>query len=295
MIRLIVTGRQGQLATSLASAAHAHPAVQVVCLGRPDFDLENPDTIASSIASARPDIVVNAAAYTQVDKAEQEEELAFKVNRDGAGAAAAAARALGVPVIHLSTDYVFPGDKPGPYVESDAVGPLGAYGRSKLAGEQAVHAAHPKALILRTSWVYSPYGANFVKTMLRIGATREVVNVVDDQLGNPTSAPDLASAILRIAPQLVATGGEAGTYHLSGEGFVTWCGFAREIFAASAALGGPHPEVKAITTADYPTPAKRPANSRLSTAAFQARFGFALPPWQDATNRTIRQLLAGPP
>jgi dTDP-4-dehydrorhamnose reductase len=295
MIRLAVTGLKGQLVTSLASAAHAYPAVQVVCLGRPDLDLENPDTIVAAIASAKPDLVVNAAAYTQVDKAEQEEELAFRINGEGAGAVAAAAGALGVPLIHLSTDYVYPGDKPVAYVESDRVGPLGAYGRSKLAGEQAVRAAHPKPLILRTSWVYSPYGANFVKTMLRIGATRDTVSVVDDQWGNPTSAPDLAEAILRLAPELAASGGEAGLYHLSGEGEVTWCGFAREIFKVSAALGGPNPQVKAIATSEYPTPARRPANSRLSTAAFKARFGFTLPPWQEATRRTVRQLLVGVP
>ena len=291
MIRLAVTGHKGQLATSLATAAARHPEIEALCLGRPELDLENPDAIAKVIAAARPDIVVNAAAYTQVDKAEQEEALALKVNCDGAGAVAAAAYVLRVPLIHLSTDYVYPGDKPAPYIEDDAVGPLGAYGRSKLAGEEAVRARHPKALILRTSWVYSPYGANFVKTMLRIGATREVISVVDDQWGNPTSAPDLAEAILRIAPQLQASGGEAGIYHLSGEGSVTWCGFAREIFKNSASLGGPSPQVKAISTAEYPTPAKRPANSRLSTRAFQSRFGVVLPPWQDATARTVRQLL----
>jgi dTDP-4-dehydrorhamnose reductase len=295
MIRLAVTGLKGQLARSLASAASVFPAIQIVCLGRPDLDLEKPHTIAGAMASAKPDIIVNAAAYTQVDKAEQEEELAFRINGEGAGAVARAAGALGVPLIHLSTDYVYSGDKPAPYVESDRVGPLGAYGRSKLAGEQAVRAAHPNPLILRTSWVYSPYGTNFVKTMLRIGATRDTINVVDDQWGNPTSALNLAEAILRLAPQLAASGGEAGLYHLTGEGEVTWCGFAREIFKVSATHNGPNPQVKAIATSEYPTPAKRPTNSRLSTAAFKARFGFTLPPWQEATRRTVRQLLVEAP
>jgi dTDP-4-dehydrorhamnose reductase len=209
------------------------------------------------------------------------------VNRDGAAAAAAAAARLGVPFIHLSTDYVYPGDKTAPYVEDDATGPLGVYGQSKLAGEVAVRDAHPSPLILRTSWVYSPFGANFVKTMLRVSKDRPVLSVVDDQIGNPTSAMDIADAILRLAPGL-ETG---GTYHLCGSGDVTWCGFAREIFALSAARGGPHPEVKAITTAEYPTPARRPANSRMSMAGFEARFGFRLRPWQDALAETVARLV----
>jgi dTDP-4-dehydrorhamnose reductase len=227
-----------------------------------------------------------------VDRAEQDAARAFAVNRDGAAAVAAAAGRLGVPLIHLSTDYVYRGDKPDPYAESDPTGPLGVYGRSKLAGEQAVMAAHRKALILRTAWVYSPFGANFVKTMLRIGRERPVVGVVDDQIGNPTSALDLAEAILRIAPGLVAAGGEAGIYHLCGRGSVTWCGFARHIFACARSLGGPDPEVRAIATADYPTPARRPANSRLATEAFSARFGFGLRPWPEAAAETVARLVA---
>jgi dTDP-4-dehydrorhamnose reductase len=192
-----------------------------------------------------------------------------------------------VPFIHLSTDYVYPGDKSLPYVESDATGPLGVYGQSKLAGEIAVRAAHPSPLILRTSWVYSPFGGNFVKTMLRLAKDRPVLSVVDDQLGNPTSALDLADAILRILPAL----GAGGTYHLCGSGETTWCGFARGIFDASRELGGPSPEVRAITTADYPTAARRPQNSRMSMAAFEARFGFRLRHWREATAETVARLL----
>ena len=291
MIRLVVTGRHGQLASCLRLVGQDSGDIEVVAVGRPELDLENPASVAAGIAAARPDIVVNAAAYTAVDRAEQDEARAYAVNRDGAGAAALAAARLGVPFIHLSTDYVYPGDKAGPYVESDETGPLGVYGKSKLAGELAVRAAHPAALILRTAWLYSPYGANFVKTMLRLGAERDSLGVVDDQTGNPTSAVDLADAIMRIAPTLVASGGEPLTLHLCGTGDVTWCGFARHIFETGVAMGGPHPAVRAISTAGYPTLAKRPANSCLSTNAFRTKFGFRLRPWQQAVTETLSKLL----
>ena len=291
MMRLLVTGRNGQVATSLAERAAAHPGIEVLALGRPELDLESPATVEAAIAAARPDLVVNAAAYTAVDKAESDSGRAFAANRDGAAAAARAAARLGVPVIHLSTDYVYPGDRPSPYVESDATGPSSVYGQSKLEGEQAVMAAHPQALIFRTSWVYSPFGANFVKTMLRIGKDRDVVKVVADQQGNPTSAIDIADAILRLAPGLGSTPA-GGIFHLCGSGSTTWCGLAQAIFAESGKLGGPAPRVEAITTAEYPTPARRPANSRMDTAAFTARFGFALRPWPDAVAETVARLLA---
>ena len=291
-MRLLVTGRNGQVATALAERSHRHDGMNVVALGRPELDLEQPATVAAAILGAKPDAVVNAAAYTAVDKAEAEADRAFAANRDGAGAVARAARMLGVPLIHLSTDYVYPGDKPSPYVESDPTGPASVYGRSKLAGEQAVLGAHPGAIIFRTSWVYSPFGANFVKTMLRIGKDHEVVKVVDDQHGNPTSAIDIADAILGIAPGLVAGRAAGGVYHLCGSGSTSWCGFARAIFAESAKRGGPAPRVEAITTADYPTAAKRPANSRMDSGAFVGRFGFELRPWPQATAETVARLLA---
>lgn len=290
-MRLLVTGRNGQVATSLLERASLFPDIEVIAAGRPELDLEQPETVAAAILAARPGIVVNAAAHTAVDKAESEAEKAFAINRDGAAAAAQAAAQLGVPFIQISTDYVYPGDKAEPYVESDPTGPLGIYGQSKFAGEQAVRAAHPSPLILRTSWVYSPFGANFVKTMLRVGKDRPLLKVVDDQQGNPTSAIDIADALLRIAPDLTA-GGAGGTYHLCGTGSTTWCGFARAIFALSAARGGPSPQVEAITTAEYPTPARRPANSRMAMEAFARRFGFGLRTWQEATEETVSRLLA---
>ena len=292
MIRLVVTGNSGQVASSLLERAAGRPEFEVIALGRPALDLETPATVGATLRAARPDVVVSAAAYTAVDKAESDPERAFAANRDGAGAVAAATRDLGVPLIHLSTDYVYPGDKPTPYVEDDATGPLGVYGASKLAGEDAVRAAHPHAVILRTSWVYSPFGANFVRTMLRVGAQRTSLRVVDDQHGNPTSALDIADALLRMAPGLLADREHGGIFHCCGEGATTWCGLARRIFATSAALGGPHPDVEAITTADYPTPARRPGNSRMETGAFAARYGFSLRPWQDAVDETVKRLLA---
>lgn len=291
MTRLLVTGCTGQVALSLKERAAAHPGIEVVLLGRPGLDLEQPDLVAASIMAAKPDAVISAAAYTAVDKAEAEPSRAFAANRDGAAAAARAAAALGVPFIHLSTDYVYSGDKPSPYVESDATGPVSVYGRSKLEGEQAVLAAHGQALILRTAWVYSPFGSNFVKTMLRLGKEREVVKVVDDQQGNPTSAIDIADAVLRIAPEL-RDQAAGGIYHLCGTGSTTWCGFARAIFAEAAMRGMAVPRVEAIGTADYPTPARRPANSRLDTAAFASRFGHALRPWPEAVAETVARLLA---
>lgn len=288
-LRLAVTGKTGQVATALLTRGGASGHT-VIAVGRPEFDLRNSASILDGLKAARPDVIVNAAAYTAVDKAESERDLAFAINRDGAGRVAQAARTLGVPLIHLSTDYVYDGSKTAPYVETDPVGPLGVYGQSKLEGERAVLAACPDALILRTSWVYSPYGANFVKTMLRVGREREIVRVVDDQTGNPTSALDIADAILRIVPEAAART-RGGIYHLAGEGHVTWCGLARHIFAVARELGGPSPRVEAITTADYPTPAKRPTYSWLATDAFAARFGFRLPAWQASVRETVIELL----
>lgn len=290
-MRIAVTGREGQLARSLADRAGRHPGLEVMALGRPGLDLERPATVAQSIAEARPDLVVNAAAYTAVDKAEQEEAIAFAVNRDGAAAVAETAARLNVPLIQISTDYVYGGDKAGPYVESDPVSPLGVYGRSKLAGEEAVRAAHPGAVILRTSWVYSPFGNNFVKTMLRLGRERDELRVVDDQTGNPTSALDLADAILRIAPRLAGEPASSQILHLAGEGAVSWHGLAEYIFERAAARGVRVPRLLAIPTSAYPTPARRPANSRLDCRAFRERFGFSLPFWQHGVDETLSRLL----
>jgi dTDP-4-dehydrorhamnose reductase len=287
-MRILVLGRTGQLAQSLLERSAMAPNVEVTALGRPQLDLEDASQLEDALKALRPDIVINAAAYTAVDKAEQDTQRVFAVNCQGAGNAAVAAAKQGLPFIHLSTDYVYSGHKTSPYEEGDETGPLGVYGHSKLLGEMRVMDEHPSPLILRTSWVYSPFGTNFVKTMLRIGAEKPVLNVVDDQIGNPTSALDLASAILRIAPGLTS----GGTYHLSGTGDATWCDFAREIFVVSEAHGGPAPAVHAITTAQFPTPAKRPANSRLSTNAFAKRFGFRLGSWQAELEPVVKRLLA---
>lgn len=289
-MRILVIGRSGQLATALARCAADRMDVELATLGRSQLDLAQPESVAAQISAFRPDIVVNAAAYTAVDQAEKEPERAFAINRDGAAAAARAAADAGAAFIHVSTDYVFDGRKADAYCEQDDTNPLNVYGRSKRDGELAVIAAHPTALVLRTSWVYSPFGGNFLKTMLKLGAERPRLRVVDDQTGNPTSALDLAEAILRIAPGLTATPG--GIYHLTGSGSTTWHGFATAIFAEAAARGGPNPMLEAIATSDYPTPAQRPANSRLDCSAFAQRFGFQLRDWHEAMGDTLARLLA---
>ena len=291
-MRIAVTGRDGQVVRSLIERSAGHPGVTVISLGRPELDLLKPDTILSAIRAARPDIVVSAAAYTAVDKAEDEPELARAVNESGAGAVAAAATACGAPVIHMSTDYVFAGDGDRPYIETDPTGPQSVYGRTKLAGERAVAVANPRHVILRTAWVYSPFGKNFVKTMIRLAAGRDVVRVVADQYGNPTSALDIADGILAIAPQLL---GEApaerfGVFHLAGTGSTHWAGFAAAILKASAAAGGPSSRVEEITTADFPTKAKRPANSRLSTERLHKVLGWQGPDWRSSCDAVVRRL-----
>lgn len=291
-MRIAVTGRAGQLARALAETAAAH-GVTVVPVGRPALDLAHPDSVAPALAAAAPDVIVNAAAYTAVDKAEAEPELAMTANRDGAGAVAVAAAALGVPVIHLSTDYVFDGTSPRPYREDDVTVPLGVYGRSKWLGEQAVMAAGPRHLILRTAWVYAPFGANFVRTMLRLAQTRQEIGVVADQRGCPTAALDLATVILAIAPTLVRpeTPGLFGLFHATGQGEATWADVAEAVFARSAALGGPTATVKRIATSDYPTPARRPANACLDGAKLERVHGLALPPWRGSLEACVTRLL----
>ncbi|TGT41339.1 dTDP-4-dehydrorhamnose reductase [Mesorhizobium sp. M8A.F.Ca.ET.165.01.1.1] len=294
-MRLLVTGRDGQVAASLLEAGQARAGVEVVAIGRPELDLARPDTVIDAITAARPDIVVSAAAYTAVDQAEDEPDLAFAVNATGAGKVAEAAARLGVPIIHLSTDYVFDGSAPRAYVETDPTAPLGVYGASKLAGEQAVAAANPRHLILRTAWVYSPFGKNFVKTMLRLAADRDEISVVSDQCGNPTSALDIADAILHAATTLHRDKDVAafGTYHLAGTGETNWSGFARHILDTSLKSGGPWARVRDITTMDYPTKARRPANSRLSSAKFADVFAWTAPDWRESAEEVVRRLVAG--
>ncbi len=293
-MRLLITGWQGQLARSLAEAATRRPEITALSIGRPALDLCAHPSILRTLADNAPDVIVNTAAYTAVDKAESERDAAFALNRDGAGLLAEAAAARGVPIIHVSTDYVFDGTKPTPYVETDPTAPLNVYGASKLAGEQAVAAANPRHVILRTAWVHSPFGQNFTKTMLRLAADRPRLNVVADQLGNPTYAPHLAEAILEIALRLRgrdAGDGLYGLYHATGTGETTWHGLASAIFEQSRALGGPAAEVAPIPTSGYPTPAARPANSRLNCSRLKSAFGVALPPWQDGVSACVTRLL----
>jgi dTDP-4-dehydrorhamnose reductase len=296
-LRLAVTGREGQVVRALREAAVSH-GVTVIALGRPGLDLERPDDIAAVIAGARPDAVVNAAAFTAVDLAETEPERAMTINGTGAGAVAAAAKALNVPVIQLSTDYVFDGTKATPYIESDLALPTGVYGASKLAGEQAVAAAGANHAILRTSWVYAPHGKNFVLTMLRLGATRDMLTVVADQMGCPTYAPDIAAGIITVARNLLARPDDAdlrGIFHMAGGGETSWAGFAEAIFAAQAAAGGRPVHVQPVTTADYPTPARRPANSRLDCGKLGRLHAITLPHWHDSLAICMATLLTEGP
>ncbi len=292
-MRLLVTGRDGQVAASLLEAGQGRDGAEVVAVGRPALDLARPDTVFDALAAVQPDIVVSAAAYTAVDQAEDEPDLAFAVNAVGAGKVAEAAARLGVPVIHLSTDYVFDGTGEGAYVETDATAPLGVYGASKLAGELAVAAANPRHLILRTAWVYSPFGRNFVKTMLRLAGDRDEINVVADQWGNPTSALDIADAILHAAAMLRDDFDGYGIYHLAGSGETNWSGFARHVLATSRMQGGAHAGIRDIATSDYPTKAKRPANSRLSSAKFASAFGWEAPDWRQSAETVVHRLLTG--
>jgi dTDP-4-dehydrorhamnose reductase len=241
-----------------------------------------------------PDVIINSAAYTAVDKAESEQEAAFALNRTGAGLLAEEAAKRGAAIIHISTDYVFDGRKSVPYVETDAVAPQNIYGQSKLQGEQAVRQMNPEHVIARTAWVYSATGSNFVKTMLRLAGERDSLRVVDDQIGNPTYAPHLAQALLEIARKVrhAPRDDQWGTYHLAGLGDVSWCGFAREVFRVSAELGGPSASVTPISTADYPTPAARPKNSRLDCSKAKQMFGVALPDWREGVRECVTRLLA---
>ena len=289
-MRVVVTGREGQVATALAQAAAA-PCMEVVRLGRPEFDLERLETLAPALEAARPDVVVSAAAYTAVDQAESEPERARIVNALAPGGLAEAAARLGAPILHLSTDYVFDGSKDGAYVEADPTGPVTVYGATKLAGEQAVAAAHRGAVILRTAWVYAPYGKNFVRTMLRLAESRDEVAVVADQRGCPTYAPDIADSVLKLAAALLRGEGEAGVFHMAGEDEASWAEFARATFEQSRARGGPYARVKPIATTDYPTPARRPANSRLSGRKLQAAFGVVLPSWREALPRCVDEMV----
>ncbi len=294
-MKLLVIGSSGQVARALSAdeAQRRDDGVEIVAVGRPRLDLERPETLEQAIAQTAPDIVANVGAYTAVDTAESEPERARQVNALGPEAVAIVCARRGLPIIHVSTDYVFSGDKTGPYVETDATGPQTAYGRSKLEGERLVAAAAPKHVILRTAWVHSHEGKNFVRTMLRLAGSRPEVGVVNDQIGCPTYAPDLADAIVAVARRLHGGQQDWGVFHAAGQGEVTWFDFARAVFEESAARGGPSAKVNPLTTAEYPTPAHRPANSRLDCGKLAGTYGVRLRPWRKALATGMDRIAVG--
>ena len=293
--RILVIGAQGQVGSALMRAAW--PAgCQLIGVARPEIDLAAPGSLVDAVAAHRPRFIVNAAAYTAVDKAESDRTAAFATNGEAPGLLARLAREHGATLVHLSTDYVFDGSKTAPYVETDPTGPLGVYGESKLAGEQAIAAAGGDWVILRTAWVYDAGPRNFVATMLRLGAQRDQLTVVNDQQGCPTSAAEIADAIVAVvASRRENPRGPAGIFHFSGGGATTWFDFANAIFAEAARRGQKVPAVMPISTEQYPTPAKRPRNSRLECRKFTQAFGVSLRPWQESLARTMaeRDRLAG--
>jgi len=269
-LRILLTGANGQVGWELRRTLA--PLGELEALGRAELDLRDAGRMREAVRASNADVIVNAAAYTAVDKAESEREAAFAVNATAPGVLAEEAKRSGALLVHYSTDYVFDGAKPAPYVEEDEPNPINAYGASKLAGERAIAASGCRYLILRTSWVYGPRGANFYLTMLRLARERPELRVVDDQVGAPTSS----LAIARATAQLLRPGAH-GLYHLSAAGRTSWCGFARAILAR-AGIATP---VVAIRTEDYPAPAKRPRNSRLDCSRLRADFGVALAPWEE--------------
>ena len=277
---ILVFGKKGQVGTELVRLAPGG-----TFLDRDEVDLTQPETVVAAIEELRPEAVINATAYTAVDKAESEEEIAALINEAAPGAMAGACAKLGIPFVHISTDYVFDGSGAAPFRPDAPVGPLGAYGRTKLAGEIAVRNSGAVHAIMRTSWVFSAHGSNFVKTMLRLSETRNTINVVADQIGGPTPATAVAEACLTATEALSADPKKAGTYHLSGAPDVSWADFAREIFAQA----GRAVTVTDISTSAYPTPARRPANSRLDCTSLTT-FGLARPDWKARLNDILIEL-----
>lgn len=286
-MRVLVTGAQGQLARSLAERARRSRTVELVAVGRPKLELEVPASAEETIAAIAPDWVINAAAYTAVDDAECDAERAFRINAEGAGAIAAAAAAVGAAIIQISTDYVFDGAAEQPYDETAKPNPLGVYGRSKLAGEEQVRLANQRHLIVRTAWLYSPFGKNFVKTMMNAARSRDVLRVVDDQRGSPTSAADLADALFR----MIEVGPRFGeTYHVAGTGLASWHDFAQAIMDDCRRMGLPAAEVRPISSEKWPTRALRPVNSALDSSKFALEFGGSPACWQHSLAEVIGRI-----
>jgi dTDP-4-dehydrorhamnose reductase len=288
-VKLLLCGAGGQVGTELRRLDWP-TGWEIVATDRPVLDIADRGAVEAAVARERPGIVINAAAYTAVDRAESEAAAAWAGNCDGPANLAGACRGAGIPLIHISTDYVFDGSKQGPYVEDDPVRPLGVYGESKEAGERAVRDGLPEHVMLRTAWIYSAHGHNFVKTMLRLAETHPSLRVVADQRGSPTSAADIAAAIAAVGARVAAGTAAWGTYHFAGAGEVSWHGFAEAIFAAAAPWRGAPPPVTPIATADYPTPARRPANSVLDCRRIIADYGIVPRPWQEALGDVVRDL-----
>lgn len=282
-MKLLVFGKSGQVAQELAR--RCPEGTTATFLGRDEADLCSPDACAAAVIASEADVVINVAAYTAVDRAESEPALANVVNAEAPYAIARACAKRGIPLIHMSTDYVFSGTGTRPFAPHDATGALNAYGRSKLAGERAVQDSGARYVILRTSWVFSAHGANFVKTMLRLGKERDVLRVVDDQVGGPTPAAAIADALLGVARALTR-GHQGGTYHFAGAPDVSWATFAREIVRVAASPC----HIESIATAEYPTPATRPLNSRLDCTSFEQAFGIARPDWRHGLNDILNEL-----
>lgn len=290
--RMVVTGREGQVVRSLLEQNEKAKEFEIITLSRPALDLSSLDTIEPELRRSQPDVIVSAAAYTAVDQAEADEGVATIANGLAPGKIASVAAQLGVPLLHLSTDYVFDGRKTDAYIEDDIVAPISAYGRSKLAGELAVADATANFAILRTAWVYSPFGKNFLKTILRLAESRNSLDIVDDQMGNPTSALDIADGILTVASNLLLSdaGVLRGIFHMTSKGEASWADFAIEILAQSALRRGPTAEVRRITSSQYPTLAKRPANSRLNCSKLQEIHGVNLPEWKRSVATAVARL-----
>jgi len=292
-LRVAVTGSRGQIVRSLLEKG-AERGVEVIAVGRPALDLADTRTVHAAIASAGAQVVVNAAGFTNTEDAEVQPGLADAINARGAGAVAASARALGIPVIHLSSAYVFDGRKASPYLETDAVNPLNAYGHSKLAGEQAVAAEQPDHVILRSSLVYGPFSRNFLTVMLKLAANADEVRVVEDQFGSPSAAFDVANGILTVAQNLVVSPRDRkryGVFHIGSSSTTVWADLAAAIFEASAEQGGPHARVVRIASCDYNSRVERPVNSSLDCAKIDAVHAVRLPPWRDSLPESIARAL----
>ncbi len=288
---ILILGRNGQLASSLGQtktiAGH-----HVISIGRPIVDLARPQTIEKAIRDINPALVINAAAYTAVDKAECEPDIATAVNANGVGRLGQFCALNDIPTIHISTDYVFDGQANTPYQPGDTIAPQGVYGRSKAEGETRLRSANEQHLIFRTAWVYSEHGNNFLKTMMRLGQNNDQIRVVNDQMGTPTYAGDLASGLLKISARVLTSPRDIawGTYHLTNSGQTSWFGFAKEIFGCFAKLQTCTPKIIPITTEEYPAPAARPAYSVLDCSTTSANFGIELPAWENATMRCIKNI-----